>query len=657
MSGTSTFPGIALWVQFGKGPFDGDAGSTTWTALNLKRASIHAGRSAELDSTTAGQAVFVLDNNDRSLDPFNASGAHAGQLLPGREVRLAAGLSSDGSVGNLWSGFTEEWPQTYTPPETADVALPCVDALGLVATTTLPESVYAGKIGTTSVAPMAWYRLSENSGFFANDSSGYRNHGQFNNGLSSSIISLVSGDADSAVAFLPDNHVLASLHPALSMRDTAGAGQARSYEFWWVGRPRLALVAEFPLLSVGRGGPADFEILYDDLYGLCVRVATSTTEDTIPIDPMIRHHIVVTVTAGGTRVVYVNGSVVTTTAVVRSAPTRGAVNGLQVSGGGYSPGVGDDARFAPQLVAFDEVAVYPGVLTGTDVTDHWTAGYSAWNGDNVLGRLFNVETALRLTSLHSSATLPTNRRNWSLGSATFDMAPLEYLQALEASEQGRLVSTFDTTDGTSLALLPREPFESALTVAAAFTDDPAGSLHYEEIEVDTGALRVRNEITVKYAAGVDSAGKFGASGEVTLTDSPSVVANGHKPWTVTTLLASSSDAHTLAEYLLDRYATRRARVTKLVINPAADGRLWTVAKTLKVGDRVTVRRLPQNSGSAFTVDCRIDGIQTEIDQGVNVWRVTYVLSAITPIVAGTSSTWWTWAGSARWGDADLRWYI
>jgi hypothetical protein len=68
-----------------------------------------------------------------------------------------------------------------------------------------------------------------------------------------------------------------------------------------------------------------------------------------------------------------------------------------------------------------------------------------------------------------------------------------------------------------------------------------------------------------------------------------------------------------------------------VINPAGDSRLIDVASTLKLGDRVTVTRHPQNHGAAFTLTCHIDGIEHEIDNGVNVWRVTYYMSAVATV--------------------------
>ena len=655
MSGATSFPTVGLWVQFGKGPYDGDAGSTAWTQLTLKKASIRSGRTVELEATPAGQGVFLLDNNDRKLDPFNTAGPYAGNLLPGREVRLATGASADGSVGTIWTGFAEEWPQTYSPPKTADVELPCVDALGLVATSTLPTSVYTDAVKASS--PMAWFRFNETTGFLASDSSGNRHHGQFNNGISESVPGLLAGDVDKAVAFLPDIHVMRANHGSLSTIAADGTWQARSYEFWWKGRPRTALVSEFPLISVGRGGPADFEILYNDDLGLSVRTISSTTETVFPINPLLRHHIVVTRSAAGTRAVYVDGVPVTTTNFVRTPAARKALSGLQVSGGGYTPASTDSAVYQPSLVTFDEVAVYPTVLSAATVAAHYAAGATAWAGDNTLQRLTNVTNFMNLGSLTTTATMSTSWKQWAYGPATLDMAPLEYLQALEASEQGRLVSTFDAVNGTSLAMLPREAYEGTLPIVAAFTDDPAGTLHYDEIELDTGASRVRNSITIAYASGKDADGNYGATGEVTVASAASIVANGRKEWKLTTVLGSHTDAQSLAEYLLDRYATPRARVTKLVINPAADSRLWTVAKTLKIGDRVTVRLLPQNTGSAITVDCRIDGLEHDIDGGVNMWRTTYYLSAIDRMTSGTNPAWWIWGGPATWGSTDMRWYL
>jgi hypothetical protein len=267
-------------------------------------------------------------------------------------------------------------------------------------------------------------------------------------------------------------------------------------------------------------------------------------------------------------------------------------------------------------------------VDAAEVFEHYAAGANAWSGDYpIKGRLNNILAAAKLTGFQSSATTETTHE---LGPCVMEgMDPLTYLQQLEATESGRLVCRPDGID-----LLGREEFPDPLSVAAAFTDDPAGDLHYDDVEFDTGNTLLRNKITIHYLPGEDlheAPAPVAVAGQVTVTDPASILKYGPRPWDITTVVPDHPQARNIGLDLLHRHADPTPRVTKLVINPAGDSRLIDVASTLKLGDRVTVTRHPQNHGAAFTLTCHIDGIEHEIDNGVNVWRVTYYMSAVATV--------------------------
>jgi len=109
----------------------------------LRGFSTNRGRDNELDRSRAGQATMVVDNRDGRYVPSNTAGAHYPSMRPTRRVRLtseAATGTTAFSVGSsfvgstdvlggggtvlyyLFSGFIEDWPQTFDPAAPEAVA-------------------------------------------------------------------------------------------------------------------------------------------------------------------------------------------------------------------------------------------------------------------------------------------------------------------------------------------------------------------------------------------------------------------------------------------------------------------------------------------------------------------------------------------------------
>jgi hypothetical protein len=98
---------------------------------------ITRGRTNELDRFEAGTCSLALDNGDRQFDPHNSGGAHYGQLLPLRRLRVTASHPTmDGyspATHGMFSGFIESWTPKYTGGMGAVVEVRAVDGFKILA--------------------------------------------------------------------------------------------------------------------------------------------------------------------------------------------------------------------------------------------------------------------------------------------------------------------------------------------------------------------------------------------------------------------------------------------------------------------------------------------------------------------------------------------
>ena len=84
--------------------------------------------------------------------------------------------------------------------------------------------------------------------------------------------------------------------------------------------------------------------------------------------------------------------------------------------------------------------------------------------------------------------------------------------------------------------------------------------------------------------------------------------------------------HDRADWLLARYADPSMRPDRVVLRPSGDQRLWRHCLARRIGDRVTVRRKPQNTGSPIEFDATIESVNHRIGDGVNTWETEFGLS-------------------------------
>lgn len=110
-------------------------GTATDVTDDVRSVSVRRGRSRELDTFTAGGCTISLLNTSRTYDPTNRSSAYYGQLVP----RVRVNVTKDEI--SLFDGYVEDWSLRFDVNGYAEAVVTCVDALALLAQTSLEQYV------------------------------------------------------------------------------------------------------------------------------------------------------------------------------------------------------------------------------------------------------------------------------------------------------------------------------------------------------------------------------------------------------------------------------------------------------------------------------------------------------------------------------------
>lgn len=103
----------------------GDLGTTAITADGYD-IQIRRGKGDWLDQTDVGTSTISFRNFSRDWDPLNTSSPYYGKLGPGKQVTV------DIYSQRVYTGYTDDWFNTYTVGNDAYGNFPCIDGLGIL---------------------------------------------------------------------------------------------------------------------------------------------------------------------------------------------------------------------------------------------------------------------------------------------------------------------------------------------------------------------------------------------------------------------------------------------------------------------------------------------------------------------------------------------
>ena len=595
--------------------FDGD-GSWVDVSEFARSASWRRGRSNEFESVNAGRARVVLSNADRRFDPEYASGPFYGKLKPRKRIRIGMAYADGNSYGRFgasreltaytyWQfyGYVDGWPQSYNGPNDATVEVSATDAFGRWARSHLP-SVWQQTI-EAAANKTAWYRLGESSGTQAADSSGNKRHATYQGGATfNSRNSLVVGDTDNAIAFDGiDDYV------ALPFSVAVDTNAAFSIEFW-IEMPEAVGANDQIIYEQSQGqatdAPGVVSILVrgtavndGQLNVAFISSGTSAILDSgVRVDDGARHHGVVTAD-GSFLSLFVDGTLVAGPSAYTALSSP--VSWLRIADGKIGSGVTADGF---KLTAtLDEVVIYSAALSASDVAAHYDAGTAPWEGDTAGGRLDRILDYIEWPEADRDLDITSA----SLIPATLDTNALDHAQSVETSEGGRL---FVSRDGKA-TLVGRQNMwaEAVYNTSNATFGDGAGELGYA---MRTGDLfdyddsKIVNDARIRQYGGSEQ-----AASDATSQDDYGLMSRNEVNYDARPGVVLSR-----AEYLVYKHKDPAVRVPTVTLKPERDpDSYYPVLLAADLGYRYTVKRRPQNVGSAISKEVHLEGVAWSVTPG------------------------------------------
>lgn len=581
--------------------FDADV----WTDVteHAIQVSTRRGRNKESGSFETGTMVFTLRNDDRLYDPDNADGDYYEKLRPNRRARFRAYRTLELPV---FQGYIDRITQNWGGPNDATATFECSDMFKLLNRVELPGSPYAAELAEDS--PGLWWRLGEPAGATtAVDASGNGRDGAVNGPVTFGESGLTVHDPDSAVSM--DETAYTYIGPGAI---TLNHSTPWAIEFWFR-MPANPTMIQYVVWAAD-GNPDTISANYMNvqvnnvtryMHVLLGNSAgtTYTALGSVALNADQTYHVVVTHNADRVLRTYIDGAL-----YVSGDTTAGTFSMT----GFY---VGSPTGTAAPNAIVDEVAVYNSgaspAITTSRIGDHNTVGRTAWVGDT---------SGARLTKIADLAAIPSGDRDIDAGSTTLQATDLggtalSYAQKVEETEAGRL---FISADG-DLTFISRANAEtgSYLTPQATLVDADSGAgIGYRtaSAEVDEATLITRATVSRE------------GSNAVTYQDNAAIAEFGILDEVHDGLL-HDDDAYSMsyAQWLVNTHNVPKTRLgtitVELAVNP--DTNILNILG-LELGDRVTWKRTPQNTGDTIVEDMRVEAIAH--DTAGKTWSASLQLS-------------------------------
>ena len=211
---------------------------------------------------------------------------------------------------------------------------------------------------------------------------------------------------------------------------------------------------------------------------------------------------------------------------------------------------------------------------------------------------------------------------------------LDDVRQLERSEAGQFFQEPDYTM-RFVSRYGRSTDDRSRRVLYTFTDQPGSNLfRFVDVELAAQGEWIRNRVTVSYVGG-----------SITVEDTDSIAAYGAREFQVDTVLTSGSQAQSLGEFILTRYAEPVVRISRLTFDPGAQPILWEPLLALELGDRVRVVWQPGDVGDPIEVEALVDGKSIQAGPGEEATAELWLSSA--DVV-----DFWIW-GSSVWDSSTV----
>lgn len=346
---------------------------------------------------------------------------------------------------------------------------------------------------------------------------------------------------------------------------------------------------------------------------------------------------------GGATDIWADGKphliVITTSLSVVSGTVRLYVDGTQVgtqNGGGYtgtSPhllnyiqlgGIIDPGNFgfyggaAPEITGaiYAHLALWNRELSPAQITGLWNAG-KGFPGETSGQRLARYLSY----GWSGSASIDTGQSIMGVSNLTAGTKLLAANQGVATTENGNY--WVDSNGTTTFAARTRRYLETTSLYTFGEREDLGEYPYMGDIAFDLDPTLVFNNVEVDNFDGVTAVAK----------DAASQRAYFPRQYQRSINVLDNNEAVDASTYLLNQHKDPHLRVQSIVLNAASNPNLWPVVLSLKIGQRVTVKRRAKaaNGGTGLTIqaDFFVEQISVEqVDMRAGLWTYRLYLSPI-----------------------------
>ena len=600
--GLSNMPVVGVFISFTDGPY---VVEPTWVEVTqyVRDINVRRGRGNDLQQFPTGSATVTLDNRTRIFDPFNTAGTYYGNLKPRRQIKIVGQYA--GVTYPIFRGFIAGWPVQYAEGgKDSTVDIDCFDALGLLAADTMPNDLPDYYMRQASPANYWKCNDGNSSTVLAEQIVG-----------STSQLSAVSGTPP-FVETEPLAQGLQGRSASIQFYEGTITSSATTYGFCcWV-RTNPPNSVQPSIVSIQNGSTLwrlvqSTSSLYVELLG-----SSTFSQRIYTIDTSFRQQL------GQAFHVAVYGE----------NPPRIFINNVQVTYATTSPGAataGFAYRASVQLAEIAEFGFFTTIPTNAQMTNIYNAGVARYT-QSALDRFTLLSS---FTSFPSALISSPSSTNVNVSDFTSNRLILQEMQSNNDAENGELY----VSNAGVLSFVNRNYWAAnarSNTSQVSFTDTGTG-VYYDHASIGMAydADVARNEVTVGFTSG----------GNTVSVDTTSVASIGVASESVSTYIATSAEAKTLADYLVSIYKNPKLRIEPFVVkgqrNPTYD---WPRLLALELLDRFTFVRTP-STGSAISQDMLLQSIEHRITPGT--WET---------VVNGSARfTGWFTIGTSLIGGTDV----
>lgn len=554
-----------------------------WTSLAHRLVTFRSksGKTYELDQATAQEGQVRLRNTDGALDPTNTSSVYWPNVLPMRQARLVV-TPPGGTATVVWTGYAEDWSQTWDLHGAyCWVESKIVDAFAplsqIILNSCLASEVLLDK-------PSGYWLLSEPSGAqmggqIASTGEPGVSPVQVGSGGTlafggTTLTTLVgAGATDGLSGPVQGNTTGVLLTPA----STANGQYLQGSLTPTISTP-LTLEVWFQCVSGATGviaaltnGPINASIQIGSGGTLAATdTVRNLTSSSVVTNNVLHHAVLVITTAGST--LYLDGN---------SVATGGATNApalATLSLGGYP--AGNAPSLFPGTIA--HAAAYPTALSAARIQAHYTAGTTAFAGEDSGARFSRI---LTYGPWNGPSSVPPGNSILQGATALAGKSVMAALLNVVDAEQGNMyVSAIG-----AVTFEPRHQRYRQLTDVWTLGEN-TGEQAYDGdgLEVGFDLMQVFNYVQVIRPGGI----------QVSLADAASALQNFPRGYPIQPFVLPVTDDNTpvaAAQYIIGRYRQPHARLTEVTLSPSKSPALWTFATTAKIGDRTAFNRRTQTA--------------------------------------------------------------